>query len=90
MSETTNKFSPGVRERAVRSLLDQEQEYLVAEPRSASEQQQLTPMATAETVQGTGLGTVLSETEGRARLKAAATTVAVEAWAGQLARPTAL
>ena len=50
----------------------------------------MTPKATAETVQGTGLGEILSETEGRARLKAVATPVAGEAWAGQLAGPLEL
>lgn len=44
MTKTTNKFSPEVRERAVRRrLLDQEKEYLIAEPRPAPKQQQLTP-----------------------------------------------
>jgi Protein of unknown function (DUF2384) len=41
-------------------------------------------------LRGAGLGEILSETEGRARLKAVATPVATEAWAGRLADPPEL
>ena len=62
----------------------------VVNSKPAPGQQQLTPKSAAETVQGAGLDEILSKTEGRARLKAVATTVAAEAWAGQLAEPTEL
>ncbi|HEX3755134.1 MAG TPA: MbcA/ParS/Xre antitoxin family protein [Rhizomicrobium sp.] len=90
MSKMPNKFSTEVRERAVPRLLDQEKEYPVVDSKPAPGQQQLTPKAAAETVQGTGLGEILSETEGRARLKAFTTLVTAEAWAGPLAEPTEL
>ena len=62
---------------------------ILAEAEPVPESQQL-PKAPAETSQGAGLGAVLSESEGRARLEAFATLVTAEAWAGQLAGPTEL
>ena len=90
MSKTPNKFSTEVRELAVPRLLDQEKKDPVVYSKPAPGQQQLTPKAPAETVQGTGLGAVLSKTEGRARLEASSTLVTAEAWAGPLAGPAEL
>jgi hypothetical protein len=62
---------------------------IVSETKTTTEQQNLMPKV-VEIVQGASLGDVLSETEGRARLKAFATPVTAESWARPLAGATEL
>ena len=83
---TAAKLSPAARQRLVarKAQLRKLIEEIVAEPLKLSR------TSIAEVSQGPGLGTLLSEAEGRTRLAEYATPMTAEAWAGPLVGPTQL
>lgn len=85
------KLSPEARDRLARKgKLQTVIEKIVAESDPPTGRLRLKPKAAAETSQGAGLGEMLSEDEGRARLTDYATSTTPTAWAGPLAGPSQL
>jgi hypothetical protein len=91
-SDAATKLSPAARKRLLahkarfRELIVK----IVAESEAVPKPLKLVAKSAAEISQGTGLGTVLSVEEGKARIAAYATPTKIEDWAGPLAGPTEL
>jgi hypothetical protein len=91
-SATAAKLSPAARRRLIAGK-ERFKEFIVqiaAEPEVAPKPLKLVVKSTAEVSQGAGLGKVLSQEEGRARIAEYATPTKVKDWAGPLAGPTEL
>lgn len=89
-SATAARLSPDDRKRLIgrTGRLKELVAQIAAEPEPA--RQKLIPKSAVEVSQGAGMGKVLSQAEGRARIAEYALTTKVEDWAGPVAGPTEL
>ena len=91
-SATAARLSPAARKRLIarKTRFNELVAQIAAEPEAAQKSLKLVAKAAVEVSQGAGVGKVLSQEEGRARIAEYATPTKVEDWAGPIAGPTEL